>query len=61
MLLIGKFLFFFCFFIVNLFIVNLFSKSSFDNLKDWINEIKKYSSPEIKMFLIGNKSDLEGK
>ena len=28
----------FCFFIVNLFIVNLFSKSSFDNLKDWINE-----------------------
>ena len=32
---------------------------SFDSLESWLNEIKTQSSPDIKIFLIGNKVDLE--
>ena len=34
---------------------------SFKNLETWLNDIKINSSPDIKIFLIGNKKDLEEK
>ena len=36
-------------------------KESFDNLNSWYNEIKEQANPDIKIFLIGNKTDLEDK
>ena len=35
------------------------SIKSFQNLELWLNDIKINSSPDIKVFLIGNKTDLE--
>ena len=35
------------------------SKDSFNNLNFWLKDIKTQSSPDVKIFLIGNKSDLE--
>ena len=35
------------------------SKVSFRNLEVWLNDLKMNSSPDVKIFLIGNKSDLE--
>ena len=35
------------------------NRSSFDNIENWLNEIKSQANPEIKVFLIGNKTDLE--
>lgn len=35
------------------------NKNSFDNLDTWLNEIKNEGSPDINIFLIGNKVDLE--
>ncbi len=34
---------------------------SFDNLDIWLKELKTYSCPDAKIFLIGNKADLESK
>lgn len=34
-------------------------KTSFDNIQSWLNELRTNSSPDIKLFLIGNKLDLE--
>jgi len=34
---------------------------SFENLDLWLKELKTFSSPDAKVFLIGNKSDLETK
>ena len=34
------------------------SRESFLNINQWMNELKKYSNPDVKIFLIGNKSDL---
>ena len=34
-------------------------EDSFKNLDNWMNDIKNESSPDIKVVLIGNKSDLE--
>jgi small GTP-binding protein len=34
---------------------------SFESLHTWLNEIKTQSNPDIKIFLIGNKIDLEDK
>jgi len=34
-------------------------KQSFYNIENWLNELKTYSNPEIKIFLVGTKSDLE--
>ena len=36
-------------------------KNSFENLDKWLNDIKTQSNPDIKIFLIGNKVDLEDK
>ena len=35
------------------------NENSFNNLETWLNEIKSQSNPEAKIFLIGNKADLE--
>lgn len=37
------------------------SKESFDNIEMWIRELRSRSSPDVKIFLIGNKNDLEAK
>ena len=36
-------------------------KNSFSNLESWLNEIKTQGNPDVKIFLIGNKVDLEDK
>ena len=35
------------------------NKESFISLNDWVKQIKTYSSPDIKIFIIGNKNDLD--
>ena len=35
------------------------NKNSFENLESWLNEVKTLGNPDIKIFLIGNKADLE--
>ena len=37
----------------------LFSQASYNNIEYWIKDLKSNSSPDIKIFLIGNKVDLE--
>ena len=37
------------------------SEESFSNIEKWLNDIKSQSNPNIKIFLIGNKADLEDK
>jgi len=34
---------------------------SFENIDTWLKEIKTHSNPDVKIFLIGNKNDLEDK
>jgi GTPase SAR1 family protein len=35
------------------------NKESFIHIESWLKEVKLQSNPDIKIFLIGNKSDLE--
>ena len=35
------------------------SKESFIHIETWLKEVKLQSNPDIKIFLIGNKADLE--
>ena len=35
------------------------SKDSFDNIEMWLRELRTHSNPDAKVFLIGNKIDLE--
>ena len=37
------------------------SKQSFENLEIWLNEIRVKGNPDVKIFLVGNKVDLEDK
>ena len=37
------------------------NKNSFKNLEVWMNDLKMNSNPDVKIFLIGNKSDLENR
>ncbi len=37
------------------------SDESFKNVEQWLNDIKTQSNPDVKIFLIGNKADLEDK
>ena len=37
------------------------NENNFNNLEIWLNEIKTQSNPDVKIFVIGNKSDLEDK
>lgn len=41
-----------------LLIYDITNQNSFDNIKKWYNEINKYAPNDIKIMLIGNKSDL---
>ena len=46
----------------NLIILNYkYSKKSFDEVDLWLKDLKSNSNPDIKVFLIGNKADLEDK
>lgn len=43
-------------------IINIFynySPKSFDDLNIWLKDLKENANPDIKVFLIGNKADLE--
>lgn len=42
-------------------VYSVLSKKSFDDLTEWMHEIEKYVSADIKMFLIGNKCDDESR
>lgn len=33
-------------------------RKSFENIEDWLSEIRNQTTPDIKIFLVGNKSDL---
>ena len=37
------------------------NENSYNNIEAWLNEIKTQANPETKIFLIGNKADLEDK
>lgn len=41
--------------------IKLFSKDTFDNIDLWLKELKTHANPDAKVFLIGNKNDLEEK
>lgn len=36
-----------------------FSQKSFNSVEDWTKQLKNQASPDCKVFLIGNKNDLE--
>ncbi len=36
-------------------------RKSFENIDIWLKEMRTYSNPDVKIFLIGNKNDLEKK
>jgi len=37
------------------------SKETFEDIDVWLKELRTNSNPDVKVFLIGNKSDLEEK
>ena len=37
------------------------NEQSFNNVEKWLNDVKTQSNPNVKIFLIGNKADLEDK
>ena len=37
----------------------MYRKKSFNSVEDWLKQLKNQSSPDCKVFLIGNKIDLE--
>ena len=39
--------------------LSIYSEKSFEGVDNWEKELKLYSSPDVKVFLIGNKIDLE--
>ena len=39
----------------------MYSKKSFEDVDLWLKDLKSNSNPDIKIFLIGNKADLEEK
>lgn len=40
-------------------VYSITSKKSFEDIDIWLKELKSYSSPDIKIIIVGNKSDLE--
>ena len=42
-----------------LIVYSIVDQKSFDDLDMWLKDLKSNSSPDIKIFLIGNKTDLE--
>ena len=47
--------------LTSIFIFKLFSQKSFEDVEVWLKDLKTYSNPDIKVFLIGNKTDMEEK
>lgn len=47
--------------LTSIFIFKLFSRKSFEDVEVWLKDLKTYSNPDIKVFLIGNKTDMEEK
>jgi Ras-related protein Rab-11A len=37
------------------------NRNSFNDIDIWLKELKTHSNPDVKLFLIGNKSDLESR
>lgn len=37
------------------------NRNSFNDMDKWLKEIRTYSNPDVKIFLIGNKSDLDNR
>ena len=44
-----------------LIVFDLTNKKSFNNIKNWIEDVKYKSDPKIKKIIVGNKSDLKDK
>ena len=44
-----------------LIVYSIDNEESFINIEKWLNDIKSQSNPDVKIFLIGNKADLEDK
>ena len=40
-------------------IYSIDNKQSFTNTESWLSELKSKASPDVRIFLVGNKSDLE--
>ena len=40
-------------------VYSITNKDSFDNIDVWLKELKMHSNPDVKVFVIGNKMDLE--
>ena len=40
-------------------VYDITDRESFENVKQWLNEIQKYASEHVNVLLVGNKSDLE--
>ena len=36
------------------------NRDSFEHAENWLNDLKNQSNPNVRVFLVGNKSDLEG-
>ena len=46
---------------INYNLYNIYSQKSYDDIDLWLKDLKANASPDIKIFLIGNKADLEDK
>jgi len=42
-----------------MFITKFHSEKTFNSIEDWLKELRSIASPDIKIFLIGNKVDKE--
>ena len=42
-------------------VCNVFEQESFNNIKQWLQEIERYASEHVNRLLVGNKSDLTTK
>ena len=46
-------------FLIKYIIIKLYSQKSFNAIDSWLKELKSNSNPDAKIFLVGNKIDLE--
>jgi len=42
-------------------VYDITDRESFDNVKQWLNEIDRYACENVNKLLVGNKSDLDSK
>ena len=51
----------FNYWVINFFYINKYhySQKSFNDIDAWLKELKSNSNPDVKLFLVGNKVDLE--